>query len=112
MCCTLGTAGVIVLAAADPSRGNERHPQTASPAAIAQPSIPHDDTLQSPRLRIPFDEFKHLRHSRDVLVVDVRDEESYRAGHIPGAVSMPLATLSQHVDRLRGERRPIFTYCG
>jgi len=33
----------------------------------------------------------------DVVVVDVRPPEEYRAGHIPGAVSLPLTDL---VDRL------------
>lgn len=33
--------------------------------------------------------------------VDVRDPFEYRAGHIPGAVSYPLAELGLHLDELR-----------
>ena len=61
--------------------------------------------------RIGFDAFKAL-HDRDaVRVVDVRDAESFRNGHIPGAVSIPLGEVAARADELRNERRPIVTYC-
>lgn len=61
--------------------------------------------------RIGFDEFKAL-HDRDaVRVVDVRDAASFRSGHIPGALSIPLGELGARATELRGERRPIVTYC-
>jgi rhodanese-related sulfurtransferase/DNA-binding transcriptional ArsR family regulator len=36
----------------------------------------------------------------DVLVLDVRPAEEYAAGHIPGAVSVPLADLPARLDTL------------
>lgn len=45
-----------------------------------------------------------------VLVVDVRPEEEYRAGHIPGAVSIPLAELERRVGGLPA-RREVVAYC-
>ena len=36
----------------------------------------------------------------DVVVVDVRPPEEYAAGHIAGALSLPLAELSRRIDEL------------
>jgi ArsR family transcriptional regulator len=46
----------------------------------------------------------------DVTVIDVRPALEYEAGHIAGALSVPLETLD---DRLRDlpKRRPIVAYC-
>jgi len=46
----------------------------------------------------------------EVTLLDVRPEEEYRAGHIPGAISVPLAELERRVSELpRG--RDIVAYC-
>lgn len=46
----------------------------------------------------------------EVTVLDVRPLEEYRAGHIPGAVSIPLKELEAHLSLLpRG--REIVAYC-
>ena len=45
-----------------------------------------------------------------VTVVDVRPREEYRAGHIPGAVSVPLKELESYLSRLPSDRR-IVAYC-
>ena len=34
------------------------------------------------------------------VVIDVRPEEEYRAGHIPSAISVPLERLEEHLGRL------------
>ena len=45
-----------------------------------------------------------------VIVLDVRPSEEYRAGHIPGAISVPVAQLGARLARLpRG--REIVAYC-
>ncbi len=41
------------------------------------------------RYVITLGELKKLQEKEKVWLVDVRDEESYRKGHIPGAVSIP-----------------------
>lgn len=53
-----------------------------------------------------------LQRARDglVTVLDVRPEEEFRAGHLPGAVNIPLATLEQQLDRLESDRE-IVAYC-
>jgi rhodanese-related sulfurtransferase len=63
--------------------------------------------------RISMDEFKKMHAHDRVLVLDVRGADAYAAGHIPGARSMPLATLADPavVARLKGTTKPIVTYC-
>ncbi|PQJ26822.1 ArsR family transcriptional regulator [Salinibacter sp. 10B] len=46
----------------------------------------------------------------DVLVLDVRPEEEFEAGHIPGARSIPVDQLEEHLDELP-EDRDIVAYC-
>jgi rhodanese-related sulfurtransferase/DNA-binding transcriptional ArsR family regulator len=53
-----------------------------------------------------------LRRARagQVTVIDVRPAEEYAAGHIPGAVSVPLAELADRLDTLPADRK-IVAYC-
>ena len=46
----------------------------------------------------------------EVLILDVRPAEEFAAGHIPGAVSAPLAELDRVVARLP-KRKEIVAYC-
>ena len=46
----------------------------------------------------------------DVVVLDVRPEPEYRAGHIPGARSVPLTELGSLAPKLP-RRRQIVAYC-
>ena len=45
-----------------------------------------------------------------VTVLDVRPPEEYHAGHIPGAVSVPLKDLKSHLSRLPRDQE-IVAYC-
>jgi rhodanese-related sulfurtransferase len=46
----------------------------------------------------------------DVLVLDVRPVAEFNAGHIPGAVSVPVAELAQRLDELP-RNRDVIAYC-
>ncbi len=48
-----------------------------------------------------------------VLVVDVRDVDTFQSGHIPGAINVPLAEVAARADEIRraAKDRPIVTYC-
>jgi len=46
----------------------------------------------------------------EVLLLDVRPEPEYRAGHIPGALSIPLPELEQRLETLPGGK-DIVAYC-
>lgn len=57
-----------------------------------------------------------LERARDglVTVLDVRPEEEYAAGHVPGAVNIPLQELEQRLKELgnlNDENREIVAYC-
>jgi rhodanese-related sulfurtransferase/DNA-binding transcriptional ArsR family regulator len=53
-----------------------------------------------------------LRRSRDglVTVLDVRPSEEYEAGHIPGAINVPLDEIERHLANLPKEQE-IIAYC-
>jgi rhodanese-related sulfurtransferase/DNA-binding transcriptional ArsR family regulator len=46
----------------------------------------------------------------EVTLLDVRPEEEYEAGHIPGALSVPLPALAKHLADLP-KRREVVAYC-
>ena len=53
-----------------------------------------------------------LERVRDglVIVLDVRPEEEYAAGHVAGAVNIPINKLEQHLDEL-DKNQEIVAYC-
>jgi predicted sulfurtransferase len=61
--------------------------------------------------RISMAEFKKLHASGSVLVVDVRDADSFKLGHIPGAILVPLEQVSARARELKAVKKPIVTYC-
>ena len=46
----------------------------------------------------------------DVLLLDVRPEPEYRAGHLPGAISLPLPQLRERLPQLPRDRE-LVAYC-
>ncbi len=56
------------------------------------------------------DELRRLQREGAVTVLDVRPREEYDAGHIPGALSAPVAELE---GRLKGlpKRMEVIAYC-
>jgi rhodanese-related sulfurtransferase len=45
-----------------------------------------------------------------VRLVDVRTSEEYEAGHVPGAVSVPLASVPENVAEFVDDR-PVYVIC-
>lgn len=45
-----------------------------------------------------------------VTVLDVRPEEEYASGHLPGAINIPLGDLEKHLDKLNHDQE-IVAYC-
>jgi hypothetical protein len=53
----------------------------------------------------------HDRMTRgEVVVIDVRDIDSYTASHIAGAIHIPLSRIEGEIPYLKGSK-PIVTYC-
>jgi len=59
---------------------------------------------------VPPDElFERIRDGL-VTIIDVRPPEEYAAGHLPGAINLPLSQLEREVDRL-DDGREVVAYC-
>ena len=72
----------------------------AAPAAVPGDGI----ARTSPR------ELAAMIARAEVVVIDVRDADAYIAGHIVGALHIPLSYIEGEVPYLR-KGKPIVTYC-
>jgi rhodanese-related sulfurtransferase len=59
---------------------------------------------------VGLDDLRRLVRDQSVTLIDVRPRDEYDAGHIPGAVSMPVSALAKRVDELP-KRREVIAYC-
>lgn len=55
-------------------------------------------------------ELRRLMREGEVTVIDVRPREEYEAGHIPGALSIPVAELRRRLGELPKDRE-VIAYC-
>ncbi len=62
------------------------------------------------REEVERDELLRRVKAGEVTVLDVRPVEEYRAGHIPGALSIPVAELKARLDEL-SRRHEVVAYC-
>lgn len=53
---------------------------------------------------------RRLKRGGDFLVIDVRPAEEFAAGHLPGAISVPLTELHRRMKELPKDRE-IIAYC-
>jgi rhodanese-related sulfurtransferase len=59
---------------------------------------------------ISADELRRRMRDRAVTVLDVRPEDEYRAGHIEGAISIPVHDLERRIAEVQGSRE-VVAYC-
>ena len=59
---------------------------------------------------VDFRELRRLMREGDVTVLDVRPTDEFEAGHIPGAVSIPVAELKRRLRDIP-KRREVIAYC-
>lgn len=74
---------------------------TSTVAAQAIRSVP----------RISIEELKALMDQQSVLILDVRDPDSFAKGRIPGSVNVDYTLILKEAARFTGEKRTIVTYC-
>jgi len=99
-------------AGAMPQQADSDPSTTASLLPLA--TIPQgEDHEHGAEVNVPRTDATELRSAMDrgeVIVIDVRDIDSYESGHIPGALHIPLAMLESQAPNLpRG--KPIVAYC-
>jgi rhodanese-related sulfurtransferase len=61
--------------------------------------------------RISIDELKALMEQKAVLIIDVRDQESFSKGRIPGSVNVDYTQMLKQAAKFAGENRAVVTYC-
>ena len=59
---------------------------------------------------VTFKELRRLMRNGDVTVVDVRPTEEYEAGHIPGALSLPVSELKRRLREIP-KGKEVIAYC-
>jgi hypothetical protein len=79
----------------------------SGPVAIASPAapVPNDGVR-----RVTTAELQDLLAKNQAVVIDVRTESSYNAGHIRGARLIPEADIPNHLSELPKDKL-IVTYC-
>ncbi len=80
-------------------------------AATAAPLAGRQAAGQVASSRISITEFKKAFDAGQVIILDVRDPESYAEGHIPGAVLALPDSLAKTAAGLKAATKPIVTYC-
>lgn len=73
---------------------------------IVQNTFEASDALEP----VGTDELLERMRSDDVLVLDVRPEDEYASGHIPGAISVPIGELERRLSELPPDKE-IVAYC-
>jgi 3-mercaptopyruvate sulfurtransferase SseA len=77
-----------------------------SPVAPAQTAPPVRDGAR----RVTVAELKDMLAKNEAVVIDVRNQASYDAGHIRGSKLIPEAEVVNHIDELPKDKL-IVTYC-
>lgn len=113
-----GLCACALLAACSPQDGSA--PATAtgssSSARTTNGSAPAQNTKATPAQhadetrRITIEETRAAIEKGDVVVVDVRDDAAFKAGHIKGAKLIPVAQVEKRAGELPKDKL-IITYC-
>lgn len=88
--------------------------------ALAQESTAVLDALQTYNDNLPpaygnvsvADLSVELLENPDLILIDVRQPEDYVAGHIEGAINIPIREVGKSLDLLPDLNAPIVTICG
>jgi rhodanese-related sulfurtransferase len=62
-------------------------------------------------LEISIDEFETI-YGEEIELIDVRERWEYAAGHVPGAINIPLSELANHLDAIPSSRHYVICASG
>lgn len=55
---------------------------------------------------------KEYKETKGALLIDVREVDEYRSGHIPGALNVPLSTIKTGITKIAPDKeKKLFVYC-
>ena len=100
-----------ILVACNSQEGNRGSAKTAQRTQTpkASQTVQAQNSLDSAR-RISADELHKLWEKGEVLIVDTRNEPSFKQGHIRGSILIPANEFSSRADELP-KSKMIVTYC-
>ena len=98
-------AAMVVLAACNAADTAVKNTNTTSPSNTA-PETTYADNAR----RVTTDELETLMREGKAYVVDVRNQDSYDMGHIPGSRLIPAGLVEKHANELPHDKT-IVTYC-
>ena len=81
---------------------------TAGITTSSQAPVVSGDKDEVPR--ISAEDLREKVNAGSVTVVDVRDAGSFQAGHIPGSLNIPMASVQANLDLLP-KGKQVVTYC-
>jgi len=115
------TLVVILLLAFAASACSPSIPQTETAQGYPNPAYPNQTPTQTPTSlplteadvpRLTVEEANAAFDSGQAVIVDVRSAESFAAGHIAGAISIPLADFENNLNGIQLDKDQwIITYC-
>lgn len=92
-------------------------PGTTPPAPVASTSAPLSAIPSSGPIgdrstvtRVAAEDVREQLKAGAITLIDVRDSNSYAAGHIPGAMHIQFASMEGQIGRIPKDK-PIVTYC-
>ena len=100
----LALAGLLAACSSIHSKSTSQAQQATSNPNVT--ATPHPDGAR----RITIDELEAMMKDGKAFVVDVRNQDSYDAGHIPGAKLIPTGEILNHLNELPKDKL-IVTYC-
>ena len=55
---------------------------------------------------------EEYQHTQDALLIDVRERDEYKEGHIPDSINIPLSVFNQMVfKKIKNKEKPLYIYC-
>jgi rhodanese-related sulfurtransferase len=67
-------------------------------------SVPTEPPIRAePRRTVKSITVQQLRERENVPLIDVREVDEFAAGHVPGAVNLPMSSIGERLDELPDE---------
>lgn len=66
------------------------------------------DFLKSPDIN---EGVRTFAATQGAVLLDVREPDEYRGGHIPGSVNLPLSMIAEAPKHIPDKAAPLFVYC-
>ena len=72
-----------------------------------------DASSESSYQQISQEEAKEMMDTQDVIILDVREQDEYDSGHIPGAVLLPVGTIDEETaaEVIPEKDSTVLVYC-